>query len=85
MDGGREYAEHVKSLGNQAFKKGDWEKAIELYREGVEAVDAMMILPADDVKCACYSNMAAALIKLEKYVKDITITMQASLMTSEFS
>lgn len=64
MDHERRLAEHMKMLGNAAFKKSLWDDAVEAYRSGVEAVDAMIMSPADDVKCACLSNMAAALIKL---------------------
>mmetsp|Transcript_32796 Transcript_32796/g.82723 ORF Transcript_32796/g.82723 Transcript_32796/m.82723 type:complete len:373 (+) Transcript_32796:91-1209(+) len=67
MDSGREWAEQCKEDGNKAFKKGEWEEAVRLYLEGVAAVDTMMMHPAEDVKCACYSNMAAALIKQDKW------------------
>ena len=70
MDSGREWAEQCKEDGNKAFRKGEWEEAVGLYLEGVAAVDTMMMHPAEDVKCACYANMAAALMKQEKCVRD---------------
>jgi hypothetical protein len=66
MDHGRESALYLKELGNKAFQKGEWMKAIQVYAEGVAEVDAMIIKPADDIKCSCLTNMAAALLKLEK-------------------
>uniref|UniRef100_A0A7S0YPB6 peptidylprolyl isomerase n=1 Tax=Hemiselmis tepida TaxID=464990 RepID=A0A7S0YPB6_9CRYP len=71
MDSGREWAEQCKQDGNKAFKKGDWEGAVGLYLEGVAAVDTMMMHPAEDVKCACYANMAVALMKQEKWKEAI--------------
>ena len=65
-DTGREWAETCKLDGNKHFAKAEWEEAITFYEEGVAAVESMMMNPADDVKVACYSNMAAAYLKLEK-------------------
>lgn len=68
MDAGREWAETCKTDGNVCFQKSEWEKAISFYEEGVAAVDSMMMNPADDIKVACFSNIAAAYLKLERLV-----------------
>ena len=53
--------EVIKSQGNAAFTKGDFTKAIELYRK------ALALVSERKDAAALHSNMSASLLKLDRY------------------
>ncbi|XP_049883480.1 tetratricopeptide repeat protein 1 [Pectinophora gossypiella] len=64
-------AEELKTVGNDAFKFGDYERSIEKYTEGLRICP----LQFSQQRSVLYCNRSAAKMKLEKYaaaVKDCT-------------
>lgn len=68
-------AEQVKLRGNDAFKKAQFDKAIELYTEAIEASADK----AGEVALSCYNNRAACYQQVSNYqavIEDCTVVLQ---------
>lgn len=70
MDRGDDAAEEFKTQGNELYKKGDYQGAIDMYTQAIEAAPTVV---------AYYGNRAAAAFMLAKY-KEVIVDCNRALV-----
>lgn len=71
----------ARARGNEAFKKGEFERAAQLYSDGIEA-GAVAPTP---VVAKCYANRAQAHLKMERYEKAASDAEMATKMDPAYA